>query len=681
VVDLRWSWLAMPYLVCTALLVALALGAALQRGDRVLRLGVIGAAITTTAWTVCQAAAAMTDDPEVALRLLRLGHGPVALIGANLLLVLFGLSGQLERYRWLARIMGAVSVFFVITCWATDWTIPAVSRLPSGMFYVTPGPLTGPHMSLLIVQIILGLYLARRAAPEGDRRRAVQLVLGVIVFCAFGSLDVLLLYRLWGTYPVAWIPTLVVCSISFYLIVRTDLLRPRGYDRELAVELALAAIAFVMIAIVIAWLGASLTAVTIGALVWTAATGAAWALASTAPVVVAGERELEQFVARVATLGDEPKIAERLVELWRASIGVELEVMWWREGDTYVSSTGARRALEPDVAAWFVRHGGPLATIDLATMRVGAIRAKLEALLSPTGNPGASGAIVRGDGLVVPLIDREELVGLAEARYALALRDEERLLLADSARAAARAIAFAALTRAAAHERETAREVEIADALRLQASASRDARLGAWSVAADYRAAARTTGAGWSAVELGERRLALLVTEAQAHGVSAALATAAVTGAFAAATAGGTKLELGDLVRALGATSEGVLRGGEPVALFLAIIDGERATIDYACAGHPGAFLVAGDVVPLGAGARDPNASLVGSMQQTAKLPNDALLVVASSALKSRDIARWRSLLVEPSFTPMKLARALVDAAAGRGEPTEDLLAVVVCAR
>ena len=57
---------------------------------------------------------------------------------------------------------------------------------------------------------------------------------------------------------------------------------------------------------------------------------------------------------------------------------------------------------------------------------------------------------------------------------------------------------------------------------------------------------ARTTGAGWSAIELPDGRLALLVTEAQAHGVAAALATAALTGAFAAATAGTAPVTLDD---------------------------------------------------------------------------------------------------------------------------------------
>src|SRR5690606_3998094 len=141
---------------------------------------------------------------------------------------------------------------------------------------------------------------------------------------------------------------------------------------------------------------------------------------------------------------------------------------------------------------------------DLATMRLGPLRAKIEAF-----------ATEHDADLIVPLCDRDELVGVVEARFDKALRDTERGLVAESARAAARALTFVELARAASREREIAREVEIADALRLQASASRDAQLGRWAVAGEYRTAPRTTGAGWSAIELSDGRLALLVTEAQ----------------------------------------------------------------------------------------------------------------------------------------------------------------------
>jgi hypothetical protein len=57
VFDLQWSWLCIPYVVCTVLLAAIGVVAALVRGDRVLRLGVIGAAMTALPWAICSSLA------------------------------------------------------------------------------------------------------------------------------------------------------------------------------------------------------------------------------------------------------------------------------------------------------------------------------------------------------------------------------------------------------------------------------------------------------------------------------------------------------------------------------------------------------------------------------------------------------------------------------------------------
>ncbi|HEY0251856.1 MAG TPA: SpoIIE family protein phosphatase, partial [Kofleriaceae bacterium] len=299
--------------------------------------------------------------------------------------------------------------------------------------------------------------------------------------------------------------------------------------------------------------------------------------------------------------------------------------------------------------------------------------------------------------LVIPLVDREVLQAVVLARAGRALRDAERELVAESARAAARAYTFVGLSRKASEEREIAREVEVADALRLQASASREAELGRWAVAAEYKPAPRTTGAGWSAVELEDGRLALLVTEAQAHGVAAALATAALTGAFAAATTPGPKpISLDDLVATMRASSDGVIRGGEPVSAFLAILDAKTLSIAWACAGHPGAVLVGpiptqdtplpemarSDVRPravvLG-GDRGPDASLTVATRGHQPLPVDTLLVIASSALRGESDDRWRELVRTKALTSSRLAATLVEG--GSADANEDLLAVVVRAR
>jgi GAF domain-containing protein len=691
--DLRWSWLAAPYLVCTVVIATVVVAAALTRGDRVMRLGVMGAAVTAVPWALCQAAAACTTDPIVATKLLRLGQGPVALVGPCLMIVLLGASGQLERYRWVARLSGVVGGLLLFACWATPWTVPGVQVVPAGMYYTAVGPLTGVHISQLVVWLAVGYAIARRASPRGEGKRTTRLVLAVLVFGAVGSLDTLLLYGIWGSYPIAWLPATMAAGIAVYLVLRTDLIRPQGFDRAIAVETGtfLAAAAAAGVAAVFIGTSSPLALAGVGAIAWTVATALAWRVARSQPVRVAEERSLEQFVAR-ATRGDEKKLAERLVELWKTTLGIEVKTIWACSHEALgelveIGGKGTWSIPDP-VVVWLATFGEPFAISEIGTMPLRALRSQVEAVVE-----------AHGASLLVPLVDRDELVGLVEANYERALRDDERVLVGESARAAARGLTFFSLARAASRERSVAREVEIADALRLQASASRDAELGRWVVAAEYRTAPRTTGAGWSAIELADGRLALLVTEAQAHGVAAALATAALTGAFAAATSGPTRVSIEDMLQSMRASSEGVMRGGEPVAAFFALLDAETKAIEWATAGHPGALLVGpiasvehglpdGSVkrakpnaIAIGMWRRVPGASIAEAMHARNDLPPDTLLVVASSALRGDRDEAWQETVRELAPSGGRLATSLVERALQAGEPDEDLLAVVVRAR
>lgn len=687
--DLRWSWLAAPYALCTAVVLAVVLAAALVRGDRVLRLGVIASSSCALPWAFCQTLAACTTDPAVATELLRLGQGPVAGIGPILLLVLLSASGQLERHRWTARIAAMIGGVLFIVAWSTPWVVPAVQVTPSGMFFMRPGPLTAVHVSQLLIWLVIGLWLVRRTSPRGERRRTFRLLLALSAVAAFASVDTLLLYRIWGVYPIAFVPACVAAGIALYLILRTDFLRPQGLDRGVVIELGAFAVSTAIIAGIAILVGTKdpLPLVGLSATAWVLVTGVAWGAAQARPVGIKSERELDRFIARVPTFEDEAHIHDKLKVLWRSTVGIDVTALWWRDGDALTTQGGARWQLDAGVVDWLVGNCDPLAVVDLATMRLGPMRAKIEAFVA-----------MHDPDLIVPLCDRDELVGLVEARFTKALRDTERGLVAESSRAAARALTFVALARAASRERATAREVEVADALRLHASGSREAALGRWAVAAEYRTAPRTTGAGWSAIELADGRLALLVTEAQAHGVAAALATAAITGAFAAATAGTGRITLDEILRTMRASSEGVLRGGEPVAAFLAIVDAQAHRLEWACAGHPGAHVI-GPLAPVDAsptssieipppnatalagGPRVRGASLTAAQRGEADYPARSLLVVASTALRGDDDARWERHLVETTPTTTRLAAVLVEGALRAGEPAEDLLAVVVRSR
>jgi hypothetical protein len=674
--GLAWNWLCLPYLACALLMIACGVIAAVIRGDRVLRLGAIGAATTALPWALCSGASTWSQDPELVTRLLRLGNGPVALVGPSLMLVLLGASGQLERNRWIARAAALGGLVMLALCWTTDLVVAGVHLLPSGTYYTSAGPLTGLHFSSIGIWLATGIVIARRTTGGRERRRLVHMLVAVLVLGTIGATDLLLVYDIAGVFPIAWLPAGLAAGLAVYYELTTDLLRPQGIDRGVVIELAafvgaVLALAVMMLAIEGA---APVAAATLGSVVWTIALGIAWTRTQGGPVRIASERSFEEMAASLAEVSDERTIAERLAALWQ-QIGIRVRGLERVEDDQLVAVHGDdTRAIDPDVAAWLVRHGDALAAGDLGTMVLGAIRPRLEHLVT-----------ARGATLIVPLIDRGTLVGVVEADHAAALREGERGLVVESARAAARALTFVALARAADRERETAREVEVAEAMRLQAAASRDDELGRWAVAAEYRTAPRTTGAGWSATLLADGRLAVMVTEAQAHGVAAALATAALTGAFAAATTvEDASITLDDLLDSLRASAEGVVRGGEPVAAFLAIIDGEARTISWACAGHPGAAIVgpvggaeSTPVEILGGGGARLGASLVAATRGTTRLPHGALLAVASSALRSDDDT-FTSLLRLSALAGVRLANVLVEHALTQGQPAEDLLAVVV---
>jgi len=387
---------------------------------------------------------------------------------------------------------------------------------------------------------------------------------------------------------------------------------------------------------------------------------------------VFGERAIDRFTARLTEIDDERRVADWITALWRR-IDIVVRALWRAEAGQLIDVTsGAAYEIDREVAAWLVEHGEPLAAADLATMRVGALRPRVEAWLA-----------LRGATLVVPLIDRDALVGVLEADHAAALRESERGLVAQSARAAARALSYVNLARSAAREGATAREVEVAEAMRRQASARHDDELGRWLVAAEYRTGARTTGAAWCANLAGDDRLAILVTEGQAHGVAAALATAALTGAFVAATTSASP-DIAQLIAVLRASAEDVLHRGESIAAFLAIADARAQTLAWGCAGHPGALLV----TP-GDGSAEAGAVAIGGRGDRLGVPGGALargeialsagqlFVVASSALHGK-AAAWLGVVRRPGAPSARLAARVLDAAAADGPPSEDLLAVVV---
>ena len=153
--------------------------------------------------------------------------------------MLLGVSGQLERYRWIARIAALIGACFFVMCWATDWIVPGVQLLPSGMFYLDAGPLTGlARVAARDLARRSGSCIARRASPRGERKRTMQHPARRPRRSARSARSTrCCCIAIWGVYPIAWLPASVAAVVALYLVLRTDLLRPQGFDRDVAIEL------------------------------------------------------------------------------------------------------------------------------------------------------------------------------------------------------------------------------------------------------------------------------------------------------------------------------------------------------------------------------------------------------------------------------------------------------------
>ena len=315
--------------------------------------------------------------------------------------------------------------------------------------------------------------------------------------------------------------------------------------------------------------GAALVALaTVASAVWMVVTAVVWWLARRRPPArVFGERALERFAAGLTDIDDDRRIGDWLAALW-LRVDVAVRATWRAEPDGLVDvATGARGALDGELAAWLVAHGEPLAAADLATMRLGPIRPRLEAL----------GRGARRDAVRAARSIAARWSGWSRPTTCAALREAERGLVArigagGGARADLRR-SWRGSRRARGRPRARSRSPRRCGARRRRATTTSSAP--GWSPPSTAARRARPARRG-RPCSLADGRLAMLVTEGQAHGVAAALATAALTGAFVARRRR-RRRRLDELLARLRASAEAVLRGGEPVAAFVAILDAADA--------------------------------------------------------------------------------------------------------
>ncbi len=703
--ELAFSPLSLPFLAATISLVVLGVMSVVVRGDTLIRLAILLMIAMLLPWTLSCTLVGSTRDPALARLLIVAGLGPVSVVGPALMLLVLAISGRVDAHRLLLAVAFACAVASMVLCWTSTLIVGEIFETPSGILFFRPGSLQMLHILQIPVWGATGVVLSRRSTSGMQsqelriHRRQVIVVIGLSLLTL---LDTLLALDI-GWYPAAWFPILFSSCIGVYAVLRLDLFRARGIDHAAVLELGLLIGVTAMLYVVLwggnrTWTDRPLAAAVFTAPMPMLGLVASWTLRiKRRRAERAGEgasQAIDAYADEVERLDDERKVAVRLAELLAAHT-LTSDVRVWLAGDdgvlhAAVPAEGAQTAVDARVRAWLVANPDPVVVAELATVRLGGLRMLVEALIGT----------LRAD-VIVPLVDRDTLVGMAAGnlpRFRV-LRDDERDFVRAAATTAARGMTFVGLTREAGHLAETAREVEVAEAVQ-QARAVGDTTIdaGPWQVVAHYRPSARVAGDLWATAQLGDGRQLLFIGDVVGRGVPAALVSAAVGGVCeAAASLRGAALEPRALLELVHRTVRDIGGGSQRVTAFAAVIDAEARRIRFACAGHRGAYLVRpGDTddrvrldvmhargTPLG----EPQLS-IGEGERRLGL-EDVVVTCSDGVVEIRDGRgeTWgerrlqRMLRNQVLSAGDKAARMIVAAAvahAGDAPVLDDLLAVVV---
>lgn len=662
--SFQWQPLCLPYLTVGLICLAAVISAGLIRGDRVVRVGLIGTTAAVTPWGLVTAAAICAVDPDTSTRLYQLANGPMTLIGPSLLLILLSISGQLDRYRWAARVAIGTGAMLTLITWTTPLVLDRVVRIPSGIWYPRAGALMWLHTVQIVSWPVMGLVIAWRAWPARHRPSMLRYLAALPAATMVGTSDTLLAYGIGGVYPFAWLPAIGGGLVCLHLMFRTELLRARGVERGAVIEL----------------LATSASAIAISLVVW-----AVTSRLTVEPVVVALLTAplwgMALLITWVSPRGPRPapsSLYERaLEELARESsegvpTGERLAALWGKHaGLTGVRLRTSLEELDAETRGWLCSLQAPVVRPEVPTLRLGSRREAgprrqaVEALFA------ASGAQV-----IVPVIDRGELLAVVEAELpkARTLRDAERLFLFDSAQRLGHALTYDRLSRDAQAAVTSAREVELANVLAAHYRPLQDDERGPWRLAIEHRPSPHPGGVGWSWAPLPDGKVAAMIVEAAPQGVPGALVIAALQGAFAARSRE-PGCDAATLLRAL----EGTVATIERSALVI-VLDAQARTMTWASAGHRGAAIVTEQETELLMDLGELGAYEPGHVDEGAAiLPPGALVLLFSTAVSAAP--GTRAALAGGYTRGLRLVTQLVAQAASENTPARDLLAIELAER
>jgi serine phosphatase RsbU (regulator of sigma subunit) len=578
----RASLLSLPYALVTGGLLLIVVLVLVTRAHPLLRAGLGGAAGSAVPWALASTLAGSAQDPVLAARLYRLGLGSISLVGPSLLVLLLALAGVAHRHRRLIAIAVLCAAASSVMTWSTHLVVRDAWRTSWGLYYLHGGPLNDLHVANLVVWPLLGLLLVRQRRSRRMQEHYQRVgATAFLVLCGAG--DALLAHGI-GVYPLSWLPGFIVIGVAVHGVVARDLLHSEGLDSTTPITAAI----IVALAIALALVPGSSLGVEVGAAVGLMAisqVGLTVLRGRTRvvedPALAADRRELARGFAATSS---RTKVLARLEELLTDRLGFDQLHLYVSQGDQLVELVHGRAlVVDPRVRVWLRAHRVPLFDDRLDAQQLGGLRGEIEAFLASCG--GA---------LVVPLVDRDALIGLVvtgERRSGRSLTAGEHALLRHAQEHAARALARLGLYHEALSRVAVAREVEVAATVRrVHPLGERRVSFPGCELTSFHLAEGSFGGQLLRTHALPSGRLLVVVGELTGQGVAVALLARAVAGFYDVAAR--REVGLGELVGPLHELVRATGHGKYTLSCFLALIDPAKREIDYLGAGLPFPYLL-----------------------------------------------------------------------------------------
>lgn len=592
---------SIPHFLFVFGLLVLLLVTLLLRGDAFRRSALVALTLAMLPWALCNALFVSLTDPSIGAGIGRFMSGSWALFGPACLIFLLASNGRIARFRYLVSGFAVVGIILCALAWSTDLVVDGVQELAWGGYHPAPGPLMFAPLTIQIVSTVMGVILSMPTAGHWKQKTARRYLLAVAGLALCAALDPLLLAYGLSPYPFLPVPGLISVVLSLRALARQDLLHARGFDHATAYE---AAMFIVLVPLVFAIVWAStdeyLAGGTVLALVLLVPLlGAIQGAALMVRKYVTTQRtqvssDADQAVERLAVKSLEYRsgieLAEGMAEVLENHTRLSSVTLWVSVRKTFLRPAGAPRSahvkIDDALYDWLIEHHLPLHGADLPLLRLGKSVEATEELLDSLGA-----------GVILPLADRDRLVGVIAAGappHGRMLNDGELQLLREVGRSAAKSLTFINLFVEAEERIEVAKELEVAAAVQRGRTLDEVRHdFATCQVIGHYTPAAQFGGDWWSAHELPDERVLVVIGDVTGRGVPAALVSSTAAAACQTAQAlQGASCEVLSLLELLNDAVRTV--GGDQYEMtsFAILLDWDSRRITYANGGHRFPYLV-----------------------------------------------------------------------------------------